>query len=555
MLRVALLCLAIFAAAWLEFQVFPGHSYLEGDTQLYLPMLERVDSPGLLSRDLVATNPTLALTAYDEVTLLLHEAARQPFRRSLLSQQFVFRIAALLGVFLLARATGLSHLFALIVASIVNLGAWLAGPAVCLTDREPLPGPFAFALTLLAMGLLANEKPLLAGVAGGIAFLYDPILALPFWAVSLVAFCFDPDLRRLVRPTLPIFLVFLLLLANLAQLQPGASGDPAFAHIPAQLATFQHTYTPYLYVGSWPTGEFVQFLALCAFAAWAASRSWELLGKCFRWLVLGTAICGMLATAMSYLLIDRNYFTWAARLQPARALLFTVSAAALLFGLAGMRAILRRHSWEALGWFLLLFTLPARVGVVDFFPIATSERVSRFAMAAALAALLTSLLIGFASGPARLITLAAPALACLALAHIRGLQPSPIPYRDSLAGLAAWAEADTWGSSVFLFPDAGKAAWPGVFRAQSRHALWADWKSAKGVAYSEIAAATWQKQWQQTMQNSYSTPRLEEMLALPVDYYVLKTRNQLTGQRPVFSNRDFLVYDAQDLRNAPKPLR
>jgi hypothetical protein len=61
MLRLALLSLAIFAAAWLEFTAFPGHSYLEADTQIYLPMLERVDAPGLLARDLVATNPTLSL--------------------------------------------------------------------------------------------------------------------------------------------------------------------------------------------------------------------------------------------------------------------------------------------------------------------------------------------------------------------------------------------------------------------------------------------------------------------------------------------------------------
>src|SRR6266700_8262180 len=102
MLRVPLLCLAIFAAAWLEFTVFPGHSYLEGDTQLYLPMLERMDSPGLLSRDLVATNPELSLTAYDEATVLLHEVGRQTFRRALVAQQLISRLAALLGVFLLA---------------------------------------------------------------------------------------------------------------------------------------------------------------------------------------------------------------------------------------------------------------------------------------------------------------------------------------------------------------------------------------------------------------------------------------------------------------------
>ncbi len=99
MLRLALLSLAIFAAAWLEFKVFPGHSYLEGDTQIYLPMLERVDAPGLLSRDLVATNRTFSLTAYDEATLFLHDAGRLPFRRALLGQEFVFRIAALVGLF------------------------------------------------------------------------------------------------------------------------------------------------------------------------------------------------------------------------------------------------------------------------------------------------------------------------------------------------------------------------------------------------------------------------------------------------------------------------
>src|ERR1700722_7463473 len=208
MSRVPLLCLAILAAAWLEFTVFPGHSYLEGETQLYLPMLERMDAPGLLSRDLVATNPTLSLTAYDEAPLLIHEAGRQPFRRALLGQQFAFRLAALVGVFLLARATGLSHLFAFVVAAIVNLGATLVGPAVFLSDREPLPGPFASALTLLAMGLLTQENPLLAGVMGGVALLYDPILTAPFWCALLLAFWLDAGMRRLVRPVWPIFLVF-----------------------------------------------------------------------------------------------------------------------------------------------------------------------------------------------------------------------------------------------------------------------------------------------------------------------------------------------------------
>jgi hypothetical protein len=555
MVRLALLCLAIFVTTWLEFMVFPGHSYLEGDTQIYLPMLERVDAPGLLARDLVATNPTLSLTAYDEATVLLHEAGRQPFRRALLGQQFAFRMAGLAGIFLLARATGLSHLFALIVAAMVNLGAALAGPMVSLTEREPVPGAFAFGLTLLAMGLLAHEKPLLAGVAGGVGFLYDPILALPFWGVLLAGFCFDWNLRRLTRPMLPIFLVFVLLLANLAQLQPGAGGNAIFSRLSVPLIAFQRTYVPNLYVSSWPKGDVYQLLALAVFGVWAAARCWRLLNGCFRWLVLGTGLCGLLATPISYLLLDVSHFTWAARLQPARMLLFTVAASALLFGLAGMRAILLRCVWEALGWFWLLFALAVSSGLFDFLRVTNGRQLSRFAIACALAALVTGLLLGFAFGSARLVTLAGPLLAFLALAQVPDLRPPPISFRESIANMAEWADGGTWGSSVFLFADAGRAAYPGVFRAQSRHALWADWKSAQAVAYSETAAARWQERWEGTMANRFSAERLESFLPLPIDYYVLRRRNQLMGAQSVFANRDFVVYDAQDLRNAAKPLR
>jgi hypothetical protein len=555
MVRSALLCFAIFAAAWLEFTVFPGHSYLEGDTQLYLPMLERVDTPGLLSRDLVATNPTLSLTAYDEAAILLHEGAHQTFRRALLGQHFVFRVAALIGIFLLARATGLSHLFAFIVAAMVNLGATLAGPAVSLTEREPIPAAFAFGLTLLAMGLLAHEKPLLAGVAGGIGFLYDPILALPFWAVLLAAFCFEPNLRRLIRPTLPVFLVFLLLLANLAQLQPGTGGDPVFARMSSQLTVFQRTFAPHLYVSLWPAGDLYQFIALFVFALWAAARCAPLLNACFRWLVLGSGLCGLLSIPLSYLLLDINHFAWAARLQPARMLLFTVAAAALLFGLAGMRAVLLRSFWEALAWFSLLFSLPVSTGIFDFLRVTDAQRLSRFSIALALAALLTSLLAAFASGSARFLTLAAPLLAALALTRVPALLPPPIPFRESLGQMAQWADGATWGSSVFLFADAGRENYPGVFRAQSRHALWVDWKSAQAVLYSESAASHWQERWERTMDRGFSPDRLESFLPLPIDYYVLRRQNQLASARSVFTNRDFVVYDAQDLRNAAKPLR
>src|SRR2546429_2571943 len=102
MRRLLWLCLALAAIGWLEFEIFPGHTYLHSATQIYLPMLERIASPGYLSRDLVATNPNLSYTIYDEVTLFLHRQAHLNFETALLAQHFIFRLAALTGVFLLA---------------------------------------------------------------------------------------------------------------------------------------------------------------------------------------------------------------------------------------------------------------------------------------------------------------------------------------------------------------------------------------------------------------------------------------------------------------------
>ncbi len=57
------------------------------------------------------------------------------------------------------------------------------------------------------------------------------------------------------------------------------------------------------------------------------------------------------------------------------------------------------------------------------------------------------------------------------------------------------------------------------------------------------------------MQNGFSPAHLERMLPLPIDYYVLSTQHRLQNVRQAFINDHFVVYDAEDLRNAPKPLR
>src|SRR5438045_4406254 len=107
MRRALLICAGIASVTWLGFEFFPGCTYLQSDTQIYLPMLERLDAPGYLSRDLVATHPVFTYTIYDEVTLFLHNVLGLSLKTALMAQQLAYRSAGVLGTFLLAQAAGL----------------------------------------------------------------------------------------------------------------------------------------------------------------------------------------------------------------------------------------------------------------------------------------------------------------------------------------------------------------------------------------------------------------------------------------------------------------
>jgi len=55
----------------LTYFVFPGHTWLQQDTQIYVPMLEKLADPSLFARDLLTSRPHLSWTVYDDITLAL----------------------------------------------------------------------------------------------------------------------------------------------------------------------------------------------------------------------------------------------------------------------------------------------------------------------------------------------------------------------------------------------------------------------------------------------------------------------------------------------------
>ena len=414
----------------------------------------------------------------------------------------------------------------LLVAGLVNWGATLPGPAVCTVDPEPVPFAFACGAILLAAGLLARGKVLAGALSGAVALLYEPIVAAPFWIVVLLAFILNRAFRRRMKPILPILVVAVLLLANLAQLQPQVgTGEGLFARLSASVAAIQQLRAPYAWVSLW-RHELWHYLALAVLGIWAAARVWPRLNRQMRWLVTGMGLAGIAAVCCSYLLVDRAHLATAAALEPSRLVVFTILFTSFLCSLAAVQALTHARRWEAFGWFTLVVALPLNARIFVFLRVFEKSHAFQFALCLAIAALLT--------WTARSKWLPLAFFATLVTLGIT----TRVPFTESrptVIELAQWAEQNTWGASLFLFPDAGRDLYPGVFRARSRRAIWVDWKTGMLATSSQALAVEWLQRWQ----NGPSEP---------IDYYVYKKEHRPPGIRVTFQNSEFCVYDAHDLR-------
>ena len=502
MWRSPALLLALVLITYLEFQFYPGHTYLASATQLYVPILEHLATPGYLTRDLVATNPNVTYTVYDEVTLFLHTAGKLNFHTALVLQQVLCRFAGLVGIYLLARATGLKTLPCVAIATLLNAGTFLTGPNIWLIDPEPIPQAFAVGLMFLAIGCLAVSKPLLSGLFGGTALLYDPTISAPFWIVLFIAYGCDRKLRRLLRPIGPIFLVFILLLANLAQLQQGTPDSQALVtRLTTGLASIEQFRSPDLWISLWPAKFVYLYLALFVIAVWSVTRIWPILNRQMRWLLAWLPAIGVLTLPCSAILLDGQRLAAMLRVEPLHLLIYTVFTAWFGCALAAIRAFRHKAGKEAFAW----------------------SAVCLFILGSGLA---------------------------------QRSQPKTDP---AISDLATWAEKSTWGSSVFLFPDAGRDRNPGVFRAESCRALWVDWQSGKQAGYHVALTPEWFNRWQMTMRGPMTGDHFETMLSQPIDYYVLNRKYVITAMmqgesrtvKPVHTAGNFAVYDANTLRTVP----
>src|SRR5437868_10050513 len=100
----ASLCLGF---ALLTFFGFPGHTWLQQDTQIYAPILEHLRDPAVLRNDILVQRPHVAFTLYDESALALRAISGLGFREVLAVTQVVTRALGFWGLLLMAEACGL----------------------------------------------------------------------------------------------------------------------------------------------------------------------------------------------------------------------------------------------------------------------------------------------------------------------------------------------------------------------------------------------------------------------------------------------------------------
>ena len=130
------------ALTWFE---FPGHTWLQQDTQIYAPVLEHLRDPAVLRRDILVASPQVSFTLYDEIARGLRAITGLGFREILEGLQIATRALGIWGVYLMAAALGLSAPASMLVAGIISLGATIGGPAVLsfeIRAGPPRPSPY-----------------------------------------------------------------------------------------------------------------------------------------------------------------------------------------------------------------------------------------------------------------------------------------------------------------------------------------------------------------------------------------------------------------------------
>ncbi|MDQ2898765.1 MAG: hypothetical protein M3Y07_03075 [Acidobacteriota bacterium] len=513
-----LVAAALTVLTLLTYFKFPGHAYLQQDTQIYVPILENLWDGSVLRKDILVQSPHVAFTLYDETAVALRKLTGMGFEGVLTLEQLIFRGLGFWGVYLIATALGLSPPLALFATAIWSLGATIVGPAVLTVEYEPVPRGFAVPLLFLALGLMARRRYMGAGVAAAAAFLMHPPTIYPFWALY-GAWALRPG-RRFLKAFIPLISAVAILFVA-ARFQTGVTETQEFfARITPGVEALQRMRASYNWISMWWRSLLPHYLFLFAAAMLACWRLRRFITGEMRLFLIGLPAIGMLSMPLSWLLLERMKWALIPQFQPMRALLFVTALAVLLGAVAGCVAARERRSIEAVAWFALVYWVPA------------NGRVPIIGAMTALACI--------AVWTSNRWAVAAVAIGAFFMYPL-SVKPIPRLGSPSLTQLSQWARTSTPKDAVFLFADLAKNGQPGMFRAEALRAVYVDWKGGGQVNYLPELGEQWWSRWQSAMSAPFNGD-VSRYRDLGIDYLIVSPKDKLAGKVPVYRNPGFLVY-------------
>jgi hypothetical protein len=238
----------------------------------------------------------------------------------------------------------------------------------------------------------------------------------------------------------------------------------------------------------------------------------------------------MLSVPISYLTLEKMKLAVIPQIQPLRALLFVTVLAALLAAIAACLAVQRRRYWEAIPWFIVAYLIPVNTNTMQLPP------ANRILVVLALAGLALLSLRHWA------LTAVAAVVAFFVIPLYGKVINYPPLHSAALAELSQWARTSTPKSAVFLFPDANRELYPGIFRAEALRSVYVDWKAGGQVNYFKDFGEQWWSRWQDVMAKPFEPSDCAKFAELGIDYIVLKPEHKLPGRTPAFENSGYLAY-------------
>ena len=529
----AVLAAAVLILTALSFFRFPGHTILQSDTQIYIPILERIWDPTTFTRDIMATRPHVSFTLYDEAALALHAVTGAGFETVLMAQQFVYRAIGIAGLYFLAAAFGFASWKALLVTAVMSVGATINGPAVLTVEYEPVPRGFALPFLIASMAAVAHRKWTIAAASATIAFGFHPPTAVAYCALL----CLLLIVNRRIGDLAVLAAGPVLMVATALAFGAGSEPQPIFGRIDPELERLQRLRGSYNWVSIWLSNWWNHYLVMLIAAAVAFWRIRSRIPKPLMLIIVTLPLIGVLAVPISYLLLEQAKWVFISQFQPARYLLFVTFMAALLCAMGGIAAAERRRWAEAIALLIIVFVIPMDAKSTNIFwpDFANVLSLKRLGIAVALA-IIAALAVARNSRAGLAVAALLPFVVIPAFGQVRNYAAL---HHTELDDLGRWARQNTAKDALFQFANAGRDLAPGVFRARATRALYADWKAGGQVNFQKQFSDLWWQRWQQVEKPQ----TLDKYRQLGIDYVVFSAGDGVPADaEPVYANARYVVF-------------